>query len=922
MPDYALSLRDYWRILRKRKSVVLFTTFTLGFFSFLFATMKKPVPVYSATASVKFEKSVTLTGLYMQTTTWWSSGGLETQAEVIRSYPVMERAAKKLGYIDPDLTSEQIRKDERLMGIVLGLQRKISTRVEGYTNIIDIIATSFDPEEAQRLANAVAEAYKEYNSEERNKRIVKARKFIEQQLARKREELRRAEEAVRRFREEHNLISINTRTSEIISELSKVRSEYEKLDRTLNEISSLIVQLKRREPLSEEAIGLFADQVSGVFRSLNSRLIDLRLRRSTLLKVYTEKHPDVQQLDSEIEEVAESMIAELIAQRTTLERRKELVERKLDRLTKELKSLPQEGLELERLEHEVDVIKDVVRLLESKYQEALIKESEKVEEVSIVRPALRPRYPINPPKTKAAAFAGVVMGLVLGVVFAFVVESLDTSIGTIEDVEKYLGVPVLGIVPHMGIEEIKRTLLKEYVERDDAETLDMKAHLIAHFAPQSTLAESYRALRTSVQFSGLEQGIKTILITSASRQEGKTTVAVNLAITMAQAGNRVLLVEGDLRVPKLPRIFGIDRSPGLSEVILGSHRWEDVVRTVTDIMMGKIKMEDLLAIPGMDNLHIITSGSTPPNPAELLSFRRMDDFISQVREQYDVVIFDSAPVLPVADAVVLGSKVDGVLLVYRVGKIGRGALRRAKVQMDSVKARVLGVVLNGLRPEVSPDFQGYKYGRYYGYGQEEEIPWWRRMFQVPRFPKIGREGRDRFAAAMEALKKVRSSRKRIDLRRIWRWTVAGLVLLGLALGSGFLWQKGYIQSVAKKMFRSKKVEEKKYRKGIPSLGVFQPEVHLSSYKHLDLVIKKDELLRRKGYDASVALARIPDEGTFWRTSRPRRKQEGKPIVPLGVFATEEGAKVAAGNGIISCRVVLKWTLGTVSYTHLTLPTKA
>ena len=868
MPEYTLSLRDYWRILRKRKGVVFFTTLALGFFSFAFANMRKPVPMYSATASVKYEKTYTFTGLYLETMSW-SSGGLETQAAIIRSYPVMERAAKKLGYIDPNLTSEQIRSDERLMEIVLRLQSKISTEVEGYTNIINITATSYNPDEAQRLANAVAEAYREYNSEEKNKRIIEARRFIEQQLAKKKEELRKAEDAVRKFREEHDLISLDSKTKEVISELSKARSEYERLEGDIREISSMIDQLRRREPLSKEAMGLFADRVSGVFRSLNDRLVSLRVQRATLLNVYTEKHPKVRQVDSEIENVSENMIAELEAQRRTLEERKELVARKLKRLEEEFKALPEEAQTLDKLQHEVDVIKKVVELLESKYQEALIKESEKVEEVSIVKPALRPRHPINPPRTKAATVAGLVMGLVLGVVFAFIVESLDTSIGTIEDVEKYLGVPVLGIIPHMTTEEIKRTLLEEYIGKDDEEVLNMKARLISHFAPKSALAESFRALRTSVQFSGLERGTKTIVVTSSSRGGGKTTVAVNLALVMAQAGSRVLLVEGDMRVPVIFQIFGIERSPGLSEVILGSHRWEEVVRTVTDVMMGKIKAEDILAVPGMDNLHIITCGTIPPNPAELFNFRRTDEFISQVRERYDVVIFDSPPVLPVTDTVILGSKVDGVVMVYRVGKIGRGALRRAKVQLDGANAKVLGVVLNGLRPEVSPDFQGYKYSRYYGYGKEE-VSWWKRPFRTPGFLYRG------IRAVLRAFRGGRGT---------MLWLVVVVVLPLLILGTGFL-RQGEDPRVA--------VSRRTVGKVTPAEGTFDVRrfvfrttvrgrpyvVHLSSYRHLSLANEEVDLLRRRGYDAFIAPTHIPGKGLFYR-------------VLIGGFTTEAEARKLA-----------------------------
>ncbi|HID95085.1 MAG TPA: polysaccharide biosynthesis tyrosine autokinase [Candidatus Latescibacteria bacterium] len=830
MAEYALNLRDYWRILRKRKAIVIFTTVMLGAFSFGFATMQKPVPRYSASAAVKIEKSATLAGLYLETLTWSGEDRLETQATIIRSYPIMEKVAMRLGYIDTTLTSEQIRQDDRLLSIVLGLKGQISTQQEGYTNIINITATSFDPDEAQRLANAVAEVYKEENTREKNKRIHEARAFIERQLFKKRSELHKAEEAVRKFRETHELVSISSQTSTVLSQLTKAKSDYDRLDKTIGEISMMIDQLKRREALPREAVeGLFADQVSGVFYGLNSRLTNLKLRRTTLLEIYTENHPEVKQIDAEIEKVTESMIAELVAQKRTLEKRRDIVVKELEKHNAEFKSLPQEALTLERLEREVKVIGEVVAFLESKYQEALIKESEKVEEVSIVRPALRPRYPINPPKTRATTFAGVVMGLILGLVFAFVAETLDTSIGTIEDVEKYLGVPVLGIIPHVGVEEIKETLLGESAKKDDREVLEMKAHLVAHFAPKSTLAESYRALRTNIQFAGLEQGIKTLLFSSSSNQEGKTTVSTNLAITMAQAGNKTLLVDGDLRRPIISRIFGIDRSPGFSEVILGNYQWRETVRTVTDIMMGRIEMEDLLATPGIDNLNIITSGTIPPNPTELLNFRKTEEFTAQVREEYDMVIFDSAPVLPVTDAAILGSKVDGVVLVYQVGKIGRGALKRAKVQMDNVKAKVIGVVLNGLRPEVSPDFHDYKYyGRYYTYGREErELPRWRRLFRLPRalrrssVGKAAAEGVEEAAVWMAALGLFRRLFRRGRgpeaetaggrSKLLW-WLMGGLILVLLTLGGGFLWQRGHLRFKAPELLEQ----------GVEKQGVSRP----------------------------------------------------------------------------------------------------
>ncbi|MBI5309140.1 MAG: CpsD/CapB family tyrosine-protein kinase, partial [Planctomycetes bacterium] len=259
--------------------------------------------------------------------------------------------------------------------------------------------------------------------------------------------------------------------------------------------------------------------------------------------------------------------------------------------------------------------------------------------------------------------------------------------------------------------------------------------LFTHFAPKSTLAESYRTLRTAVKFLCLEKRIKTILISSSSAGEGKSTASINLAITLAQSGCKTLLVEADLRKPVISGIFGIDREPGLCDAILGNCDWKETVRTVADLMMGAMNMEEIMITPGFDNLNIITSGEIPPNPSEIINSQRMTDFIAQAKAVYDVVIIDTAPILPVTDAAILGSKVDGMIILYRVGKIARGALKRAKIQMEQVKANILGVILNGLKPEMSSDYYQYGYDRYYAYhatGVSVKLPWYRRIVRKMR----------------------------------------------------------------------------------------------------------------------------------------------------------------------------------------------
>jgi Mrp family chromosome partitioning ATPase len=205
----------------------------------------------------------------------------------------------------------------------------------------------------------------------------------------------------------------------------------------------------------------------------------------------------------------------------------------------------------------------------------------------------------------------------------------------------------------------------------------MRPFLICLLSPKSTISEAYRSLRTNVEFLSLEKHIKTLCITSASLMEGKTTTAINLAIAAVQMGKKVLLVEADLRHPFVHHAFGIPRESGLAEVITGNKDWRECLRTVTDLMLGPLGLENLMAAPNIDKLSILTSGTPPPNPAEFLSSQRMTDLIATFRQEFDLVIFDCSPILPVTDAAILSSKVDGTLIVYRVGRTARVALKRA-----------------------------------------------------------------------------------------------------------------------------------------------------------------------------------------------------------------------------------------------------
>ncbi len=713
---YDLNLRDYWRVIRKRKFIIVFTTVAMGIFSFLFSIMQQPVPLYQATAAVKVEQSGSITGLYIQSVSWSQTDYMQTQAVMIKSYYIMERAAKRLGLIPPDLPSDKVRASKKHQNIMVELRKNIETEQEGYSDIINILVTSKDPVFAQRVANTIAQVYKEQHALGLNKRIFEAKNFIENQLTVVKERLRDSEEAVRKYREENKLISLNSQTSTLLSQMAALKAVYEKSKAEYQKIKKVQKFLERtkNKPLTSKT-SFYINEASSLYKNLNDRLVQLMLKRDSLLLIYTENYPQIIEINKQIMEIVENMKAQLSSQGKTVAESIKSMEEKIDEIDEQIEALPEKGLELARLEQKVGVDREVCVFLEKKYQESLIKEAEKVEEVQIVKPALEPINPINPPKTMAIGVVGALVGLILGVVFGFVVETFDTSIGAIEDVEELVGVSVLGIIPHVTTQEIKATLLDETQGEMDDKTAERYSRIVSHFAPKSILSESYRALRTNLSFAGIESDIKVVVFTSASPREGKSTIVINLAVAMAQDGKKVLLVDGDMRKPMIANVFGIDQVPGLSNVILGNYSLENTVRSVTDIMTGKISMDDIMKTPGLDNLYIVTSGTLPPNPAEIVGSRTIADLIKQVRSEYDIVLIDSPPLLSATDAAIYGSLADGVVLVYRVGKVGRAVLKRAKAQLDNVRAKVIGIVLNGLKAEISPDFATKDYYKDYYY---------------------------------------------------------------------------------------------------------------------------------------------------------------------------------------------------------------
>ena len=717
MAQYDINLREYLRIIRRRRGIVITVPLLFGLSAYALAFVQTPKPLYQATAVVRVEQAVNLTGLQgMFTFNPWN---LETQAALVKGFPVMGLAAKKLGLIPEEATPDEIRASPASMKVIQGLMSQVQVeRVKG-TSLIEISAISANSKEAARIANTLAEAFQEDNFATRSQQVREAKKFIEEQLQRVGSRLRKAEERLGAFQEKNEIILLPEETKAVLNQLVALEADFEKTKRSIAETAAQLKLLKEGKTVARP-IGSKSDTPDPALSKLYSSLSDLKLQRDNLLLTLSPAHPEVKQVNAEIANVRHSIQEALSSRIKELTGRSAELRKGIARLKQQQAALPEATLEMARMEREITVNERIYSLLKERYQEALIKEKEQMGEVSLVRPATVPAGPINPPAPAPKAGVGLVIGVIMGGVLAFVVETMDTSIGAIDDVEALLETSVLGVIPDLDVEAELAEEKGESVSLDQ-ETKEKYTMLLSLFLPKARVVEAFRALRTNLFFSGLERDLKTLMITSSTQMEGKTTVAINLAIGLAQLGKRTLLVEADLRNPFLHHAFGIPKEPGMVEVVIGSAPLDEAVRSFPDLILGRAGIEGLIDRPGIDNLFLLPCGHQPPNPTEFLSAQVTADFLAELREQYDYVVFDAAPILPVSDSSILGAYVDGTLMTVRVGRVARAALKRAKALLEAAKIRVLGVCLTGVKAEVSPDYAEMAYYRY-RYGPRKQTP--------------------------------------------------------------------------------------------------------------------------------------------------------------------------------------------------------
>lgn len=556
------------------------------------------------------------------------------------------------------------------------------------TNIIRLSHQGNDPDQAREIVNTLATAYLDRNIILKTEEARKSVDFIRQQLDEVRQLLDDAEQSLQDYKRDTGVIKLDSEVEILIERLSlidKERSAEKLRSRQAGfAIQALTKALKERRSYAPSS--LLEDPV---LAGLATELAHLEVERQGLLTEFTKSHPDVLSLTKRIVAGQERMLASYQALQSGLNLKIRDLDADIAGFEQQLQGLPEAEQQLARLTRLATVNADIYTFLLHKHEEARIARASTISSINIIDPAIAPEQPVKPNKKKNLLLA-LIVGAMAGVGVAFFIEYLDDTIKDAETAKRLLGLPILAVIPYIEP--------KSETGADDVEQMNIERTLVTHLEPRSPAAEAFRTLRTGVHFASVGKERKVLLVSSSFPNEGKTTVAANLAETIAKTGARVLLVGCDLRRPTLHHLFDKPCSPGLTEVLIGD-----------------VKVEAAIHKTGINSLDFVSAGMTPPNPAELVGSGKMREFLEKVRQQYEFILLDAPPILAVTDASILSELSDQMLLVLEVGRVQVRAAQRMKELVSSMQIDVAGMVIND-KSGKGQEYYSDRYGRY-GYGQ-------------------------------------------------------------------------------------------------------------------------------------------------------------------------------------------------------------
>jgi capsular exopolysaccharide synthesis family protein len=565
------------------------------------------------------------------------------------------------------------------------------------TRIIEITFRSPDPAVAAAIANNIVATYIEDNYRTHYESTMQASDWLAKQISDLQQRVETSQEKLVRYQRENGMLGIDEKQNIITQKLDDLNKSFTDAQ------ADRITKQAAYETAKEGKLDQVPESAGGVGSNLRQQEATLRTQYAQLTTTFGPNYPKTLELKNQIDQIERSIQAEnqrvLKALETTFiaaQVREAMLGRALEQQKSEANQLNEKAIEYSILKRDLEANRTLYEGLLQKLKEAGVAAGLRSSNIQIVDNARVPTFPVVPNTTRNLAMS-LLGGLLAGILLALMLEALDNTVRTIEEAQALTGLPSLGLIPHSNMLSGLSQPSKRIQAALPVIGSPIPSTLVAQIRPNSEVAESFRSLRTSILLSSAVKRPRMIMFTSPMPQEGKTTTCVNMAIVLAQRGEKILLVDADLRRPGVHRAFGLPNSTGLSSVLAGLDSFENAVQ----------------GYPSQSNLFILPTGPIPPYPAELLGSNRMQELLDKLRLSYDQVILDSPPVNLVTDPAVLSPLMDAVFLVVRSGKTSKGALRHAQEQLQQIKAPLTGIIVNDTR------LQSVDYHYRYYYGEKE-----------------------------------------------------------------------------------------------------------------------------------------------------------------------------------------------------------
>lgn len=712
------TLRDYINLVRLNFVPILLISLTGLIVSLIYAV--NAPDIYKSTTVLKLSKpqgSILSGSLMPEFQDFGSDRFIANEIEILKSYHLRENVSrslidsfkisadkKKFSLIFDETTSFKapslkLKSVEELVGM---LKSKVSVDQKRGLDIVEISVESPSSYEASIIANSYASAYKEINLIYNRQQLTVIKNFLAQQREEKLSSLRSIEETTKNFQEQRGIVQLPEQAKVLIEQSSDFQAKMNavKVDLTMTEktLNNYKDELKKRDPNLSDYIENLATEP--YIKKLQEQIGDAKIQRD---RAMASQGPNaaklVKEADSRISELRDKLNNQLSVFRagvlaSTPEEIKDLTRKVLDEeikfqslvasykklneivgeYDKKMNLLPTSTIDLARLTREQSALEKLYLQVEERYQEAIINEQSVPGNALIIDAGLVSTNPAKPNRILIVVI-GLFLGIGMGIGFAFIRNYLDNTVKTPEDIQSK-NINILSWIPQI----------------EGVESGNKDFEFIVAKKPDASASEAYRALRTRIKFSKIDKDLlKTLLITSPTSQEGKTTTSINLAGSFAQANFKTILLDADLRKPRIHTVFNQKRFPGFTDYFFGQATFDEIVR----------KSE-------VNNLDFITAGTIPPNPSEILGSTQMESFFEKLKAEYDYIIVDSPPVIAVTDSEILSSMVDGTILVVSANNTEMELMEKAVQLMNHERSSFLGVVLNNFTYRSG-------YGSYYKY---------------------------------------------------------------------------------------------------------------------------------------------------------------------------------------------------------------